>query len=208
MLFLKLIGVIILSYLIGSITFGDIVARIKKVDLRGQGSGNVGATNVFRTIGKGWGAVVLIGDALKGALAVWLGSLIGPVQGFDPGIITGIAAIIGHSWPVFTGFKGGKGVATSLGVVVALVPSGSLVTIGVWLVVFFGFGYVSLASIFAALALPVTVVLFYSQDLYRILLSLIIGILVIYRHRANMKRLLGGNENRILYQNRRGKEHR
>lgn len=206
MVFLKFIGVVILSYLIGSITFGDIVARIKKVDLRSQGSGSVGATNVFRVIGKGWGAVVLIGDALKGVLAVWLGSLIGKVQGFDPAIITGIMAIIGHSWPVFTRFKGGKGVATSLGVAVALVPSSSLVTLGVWLVVFFAGGYVSLASIFAALAFPVTVYLYYSQDGYRIVLSLIIAILVIYRHRANIKRLLAGNENRILYQNRRGKE--
>ncbi|HEX3046302.1 MAG TPA: glycerol-3-phosphate acyltransferase, partial [Bacillota bacterium] len=122
MLFLKLIGLIILSYLIGSITFGDIVARIKKVDLRSQGSGSVGATNVFRVIGKGWGAAVLVGDALKGVVAVWLGSLIGKIHGFDPAIITGIMAIIGHSWPVFMKFKGGKGVATSLGVVVALVP--------------------------------------------------------------------------------------
>jgi glycerol-3-phosphate acyltransferase PlsY len=206
MLLIKFIGAVILSYLIGSITFGDIVARIKKVDLRSQGSGSVGATNVFRIIGKGWGAVVLLGDALKGVVAVWLGSQVGNFHGFDTAIITGIAAIVGHSWPVFFKFKGGKGVATSLGVAVALVPPSSLVTLGVWLVIFFAAGYVSLASIFAAVSFPVTVYLYYAHDWYRILLSLIIAILVIYKHRTNIKRLLNGNENRILYKNRKENE--
>ncbi|MCL6589783.1 MAG: glycerol-3-phosphate 1-O-acyltransferase PlsY [Firmicutes bacterium] len=206
MLFLKLIGVVILSYLIGSITFGDIAARIKKVDLRSQGSGNVGATNVFRTIGKGWGVAVLIGDALKGALAVWLGSLIGKIQGFDPAIITGIMAIFGHSWTIFARFKGGKGVATSLGVAVALVPLSSLVALGVWVAVFLAAGYVSLASVSAAISFPVAVYLFYNQDPYRILFALVIAILVIYKHRDNIKRLLNGTEHRIIYNNQKGKE--
>lgn len=193
--------VLIVSYLLGSITTGDIVARIRKVNLRGQGSGNVGATNVFRVMGATSGIIVLVADALKGVVAVLLGYLVPEIPGLAPEAFTGLFAVIGHSWPIYTGFKGGKGVATGLGVVIALTPAVLPVVAGVWLLVFFIFGYVSLASVLAAFAYPVTVWFLYSNGGY-LLTALVISVLIIFRHKDNIKRLLRGEENRILYKNR------
>lgn len=197
---LELIGVLIASYLIGSITTGDIMARIKKVDLRGQGSGNVGATNVFRTMGSTSGAIVLAGDALKGVMAVLLGNMVGVYHGFDISVLTGILAIIGHNWPIFANFKGGKGIAVTLGVVIALTPIILIVLIPVWAVVFVCFGYVSLASIVTVLCYPGVVYWFFPNDIYKIIFAIIIAIMAIYRHKTNIRRLIKGEEHKILYQ--------
>ena len=200
---LKIVALLIASYVVGSITTGDIVARIKKVNLRGSGSGNVGATNVFRTMGPASGVIVLVGDALKGIIAVLLGNLI-RVSGFDLSIATGIMAIIGHNWPVFSGFKGGKGMAVSLGVAIALAPMILIVLIPVWAIVFVCFGYVSLASIIAAVFYPLVVYLFYAQDIYLLIFSICGAVIVIFRHKSNIARLFKGEEHRILYQKKKG----
>ncbi len=198
------IVVLIGSYFIGSIVTSDIVTWFKKVDLRSHGSGNVGATNAFRVMGSFYGAVVLIGDILKGVITVLLGKWIGSIAGFDIAIATGMLAIIGHNWPVFSGFKGGKGVATALGVIIALTPWSLPLTLLTWVIIFIIFGYVSLASILAAVSYTVAVYLFYPDDLYKFLFAILIAGLVIYRHKGNVQRLLQGQEHRILYQNRRG----
>lgn len=197
------IAVMIFSYLIGSILTGDIVARLKNVDLRNQGSGNVGATNVLRNMGSSYGALVLIGDSLKGVVAVLLGRWQGTFYGIDLAILCGLLVIIGHNWPIFARFHGGKGMATSFGVCILLTPLSLLVIIPVWLVIFILSGYVSLASIITAVAYPISVYLFYPKDLYLLLCIIIVAILAVYRHKANVMRLIKGEEHRILYQNKR-----
>ena len=201
----KNVIIMIVCYLIGSITTGDLVARIKKVDLRKSGSGNVGATNVYRTMGKFYALIVFLGDLLKGVAAVWLGRLLmSGFSGFDPGIITGFLAIIGHNWPVFSGFRGGKGIATSAGVIIVLVPLCLAVVFPVWIITFLAFGYVSLASIISAAVFPIGVYFLYTapHDLFKILFAVLIALLAIYRHKTNIQRLFKGEEHRILYQKR------
>lgn len=199
---LGIIAIIIASYLIGSITTGDVVARIKKFNLRDHGSGNVGATNVFRTMGSASGIIVLVGDTLKGVIAVLLGNLIGKIPGIgiDLNILSGICAIVGHNWPIFAGFKGGKGIAVTLGVVIAMTPNILIVLAPVWAIVFVSFGYVSLASLAAAVIYPFTVYWFYPTDIYKLLFAIFIGIMAIYRHKSNIVRLVKGEEHKILYQ--------
>jgi acyl phosphate:glycerol-3-phosphate acyltransferase len=204
----KMVLILLGSYLIGSIVTSDIVTHFKKTDLRSQGSGNVGATNAFRVLGSFYGSIVLIGDALKGVIAVLIGKWLNPFANFDIAIIAGILAIVGHNWPVFSKFKGGKGIATSLGVLIGLTPYSLLLIIPIWLTVFFIFGYVSLASIIVALAYPIAVSFFYPQDIYKLLLAIIVAILAVYRHKSNLGRLIHGQEHRILYQNRRGAKDR
>lgn len=204
----KALFILVLSYLVGSITTGDVVAYFKKVDLRGQGSGSVGATNVLRTIGSFYAAIVLAGDALKGIIAVLLGSLIGKISGFDYAILTGIAAIIGHNWPVYTRFRGGKGIATSLGVIIGLTSKSLLIVLPIWIISFVASGFVSLASILAALSYPISVHFSYDGDYYKLGFSLAIAVLAVYRHKSNLQRLFQGKENRILYNKRKGSEKR
>jgi len=199
--------VLLLSYLLGSITTGDIVAYFKKVDLRGQGSGSVGATNVLRAMGGFYAAVVLAGDALKGIIAVYLGrKLIGAIGGFDFAIFSGIMAIIGHNWPIYTRFRGGKGIATSLGVIIGLTAKSLLLIIVVWVITFVASGFVSLASVLAAIAYPIAVYLNYSSDYYKLGFAVATAILAVYRHKSNLQRLFQGKENRILYNQKKGAE--
>jgi glycerol-3-phosphate acyltransferase PlsY len=199
---LKIAGVIVISYLIGSILTGDIVASLKRVNIRAQGSGNVGATNVFRNMGAFYGALVLVGDALKGILAVLIANWVGKVNGFDPAVLAGICAIAGHNWSLFAKFKGGKGIATSLGVVIALTPMALVVLLPIWLGLFLITRYVSLASILAALVYPVSTYFFYPDDLFKLLFSSIIGVLAVYRHKSNIVRLIKGEEHKITFSKR------
>lgn len=198
--FIKTFIIVILSYLVGSILSGEIIARLKNVDLRKQGSGNVGATNVLRSIGSFYGALVLLGDALKGIVAVLLGGLLGSYHGFDMAILTGVTAIIGHNWPIFSKFRGGKGIATSLGVIIALTPLSLIIALPVFVILLLLFGYVSLASISAAILYPVSVSLFYPHDPYKLTFAICIAVLAVYRHQTNLKRLFKGEEHRILHQ--------
>lgn len=191
-------------YLMGSILTGAVVARFKNVNLRNQGSGNIGATNAFRSMGWFSGAIVLLGDALKGILAVWLGRWLGDVYGIDLALLGGILVIVGHNWSMWAGFQGGKGIATTLGVIIALTPLTLLIVFPIWLGVFFLSGYVSLASIIAALSYPLVTLFYYPSGSGKFILAVVLGGLAIYRHRSNMVRLAHGEEHRILYKNKRG----
>lgn len=188
------------AFLLGSIPTGYLVARAKGVDIRKHGSGNIGATNVFRTLGKPLGIFVFVADALKGFGAVWLADRFG--GGSDwAGIIAAVAVIAGHNYTPWLGFKGGKGIATSAGVLLALMPYAVLAIAVVWIVVFKVSRYVSLASVCAAAALPVAVGgLWYAGcggNGPLLVFSVVISALAIWRHRTNIQRLRAGTESRF-----------
>jgi len=192
------------AYVLGSIPTGYLVARSRGVDIRAVGSGNIGATNVFRVLGRGPGVFVLAVDALKGyaacrgigALGVaWFGGASAAAAEWFP-IVAGLSAILGHNYTCWLRFKGGKGVATSAGVLLALFPKAFLAVLAVWVTVFALSRYVSLASIAAAVALPLAVGLFgYAAE--RLAVALLMSVLAIYRHRSNIQRLLAGTEHRF-----------
>jgi len=196
--------IIFLSYLIGSIPWGYLFARAKGVDIRQHGSGNIGAANVHRVMGKKWGYVVFLCDLLKGLLSVKLGALIAAHFQLSPvlgGVIAGIACVLGHDYSIWLRFKGGKGIATLAGAVLALFPL-ALVLFGVvWIVVFFIGRYTSLASICAAATLPVAVILLVANTepdfLWLVGFSISMAALAIWRHRGNIVRLANGTENRF-----------
>jgi glycerol-3-phosphate acyltransferase PlsY len=191
------------SYLAGATPFAYLVARAKGIDIRKVGSGNVGATNVFRAVGKGWGALTFACDMLKGLLPALLGPRLLEAWTGVPahpafGLACGVAAIAGHSWPVFLGFKGGKGVATSAGMLLGAAPLAAAVGFGLWAAVFLVTRYVSVASISAAVGVPLAGWLAYGRtDLWRPWILTAIGMLVIFRHRSNVQRLLEGAEHRF-----------
>ena len=185
------------SYLLGSFpTAYLLVKRLKRVDVRTVGSGNVGATNVARIAGFKAGAVVFLIDAAKGALAVcwvawWQQSAVTP--GLQ--LACGLAAILGHSFPVWLGFRGGKGVATTIGVLLAAMPLAAAACLAAWVIVFAIWRYVSLASIAAAVTLPVAQAVL-GQGVAERLFGAVLALLVIVRHRANIQRLRQGTEPR------------
>lgn len=194
---------IICSYLLGAIPTGYLAGRILKgIDIRQHGSKNMGATNVMRTLGKGPGIAVLLIDILKGILPL---VVFANVFGLDQPLVLvaiGVMSVIGHNWTVFLGFKGGKGVATSLGVLIGLAieiagirPVLGL-TIAVWLLVFLPSGYVSLASMTAGVALPVLMVYFNAPFALKVM-SIVLCIFIVLRHRANLARLAIGQENKV-----------
>ncbi|MBU1862514.1 MAG: glycerol-3-phosphate 1-O-acyltransferase PlsY [Candidatus Omnitrophica bacterium] len=200
-----LIG-IILSYLIGSIPTGYVIGKVvKNADIRQCGSGNVGATNVFRSVGKRWGILVLLIDALKGLIAVICISLLCKSELIDMRYLQGlygIAAVCGHSWTIFLKFKGGKGVATTCGVILALFPKALGLSLLVFILVFALTRYVSLGSMLAALLFPVHLWFFYrhQEGFFTFLLfSFLMIAFIIYRHRSNITRLFNGNENKIVF---------
>ena len=180
------------GYLLGSIPFGFLLTRAAGLgDVRTIGSGNIGATNVLRTGNKGLAALTLLLDALKGTAAV----LIASRYGVELGIAAGFAAFLGHLFPVWLGFKGGKGVATYLGVLVAFVWQAAFVFAVIWLAVAALTRYSSLAALVAAIAVPVTLYLFGLVD-YAVVLSLM-SALVFLKHRANISRLMDGTESKV-----------
>ena len=188
------------AFLLGSIPTGYLVARAKGVDIRKHGSGNIGATNVFRTLGKPLGVFVFLVDALKGFAAVWLAVQFGDGSNWA-GIVAAVAVIAGHNYTPWLGFKGGKGIATSAGVLLALMPWAVLAIAVVWVLVFKISRYVSLASICAAAALPVAVGLLWFSGCGGngplLAFSLAISALAIWRHRTNIQRLRAGTESRF-----------
>lgn len=210
--------IVILSYLIGSIPNSIIISRaVSGIDIRKHGSGNAGGTNVMRVLGWKYGMVVIFLDALKGAIAVVIISRLfyGPlpfenVSPFDDftlvQIIAGMSAVIGHIWTVFAEFKGGKGIATALGMLLTLITIDMLIAVGVFGLVVLISRYVSLGSIIAAISVPAT--LFIRENLFHVdipgystLFPFIIGVtlLVIYTHRKNLVRIINGNENKINF---------
>lgn len=227
----------LLAFLLGSIPFGLIIARMKGIDIRAHGSGNIGATNVLRVVGKQYGITCLFLDLLKGFIPVVIAVNLIQIEGkavvphlafLDPlalrlpaadqlqgqlvHVVTALCAVLGHNYSPWVGFKGGKGIATSAGVMLGLMPLAVLILIGVWVLLFLTTRYVSIASMGAAAALPVVTHLqarfsqgadgrspwetgTWNKPLF--FFSLLIGILAIWKHRTNIRRLLDGTEHRF-----------
>lgn len=201
----KFILILLSAYLIGSLPFGYLAGKlIKRVDLRQEGSKNVGATNVFRVMGTFPAIVVLLLDISKGFLAIHLvglfqlgGSAGISLQAFNlVRILAGLAVIAGHNWTIFLKFRGGKGVATGCGVSLGLALLPALVSLAIFVVVTGLTRYVSLGSMFAVLAFPLNCLLF-KESLILVFFGSFIALVVVVRHQANIKRLIAGTENRI-----------
>lgn len=198
---------LIISYLLGSIPTGYLVARARGVDIRTVGSGNIGATNVFRYLGKPAGIFVLLVDALKGWVAAYVVALLmlgwffpnaSPTVRDAVRVTAGIAAVLGHNFTCWLNFKGGKGIATSAGVLIALVWPSLLIILGIWIILFALTRYVSLASICASAALPFAAWLTHETPAM-IGVTAAMAALAIYKHRANIQRLIKGTESRITF---------
>ena len=189
----------VVGYLLGSLPFGYLVARAHGVDIFKEGSGNPGATNVKRVLGKKAGNTVLVLDMLKGAAATaWpLLPMLAAPQPMVLEIIGVMAAVIGHSFSIFTKFRGGKGVATAAGGLLVLMPAAGAIAAATWLAVFFAFRYVSLASILAAASIIIAAWLLPYHVAISVIAS-VIGSFVILRHHANIKRLLNGTESKFV----------
>ncbi len=201
---MKFLFGILASYLVGSIPTAYLVGRwVRGIDIRQQGSGNVGATNVFRVVGKKWGVGVFLCDMLKGAAAVtWVAPFaFSSLNPFVTALGCGVAAIVGHTWTVWLGFRGGKGVATSTGVFLALTPWAALTSLFLWALLFAWKRYVSLASLGTALLFPLWVACFYSRaEHFRVLFPISLGVplFIFYTHRENIHRLREGTERRLI----------
>ncbi len=197
----------LISYLLGSIPAGYLAGRIAGVDVRKAGSGNIGATNVLRVLGKRYGYPVFAIDFLKGTAAVMMSILIAKHIALWPtleelvGVVAGVSCVLGHAFPIWLKFKGGKGVATSLGVIFGLMPIAAIVVILVWAITFELSRYVSIASMVAALALPITVALIsrLKQTDHPVVFyfSICLTVVIIFRHRSNLSRLMRGTEPRF-----------
>ena len=200
----------IVGYLLGSIPTGYLFARARGIDIRTVGSGNIGATNVFRILGKPAGIAVLVIDGLKGyAACAWLPDLVfrfvaekHGVQVADRGfydvlqIIGGVSALLGHNYTCWLKFKGGKGIATSAGVLAALVPVPFMIILFIWVVMFALTRYVSIGSIAASVALPFAAY-FTRNSVTIVVVTALMAALAVYKHRANIQRLLNGTESRF-----------
>lgn len=185
----------IISYLLGNISFAYILGKIfTKKDVRDYGSGNAGATNAIRAFGKKIGAMVFIGDVLKSVIAVLIGKTLG-VTGM---YLAGAMVIIGHNWPVFLNFKGGKGVATTIGVMIIASPFVTMICFVLGLVVIIATRTVSLGSIIGMAMAPLAAGIFVRPfDMSLFIFCLFIGTMAIYRHKENIKRILNGKENKL-----------
>jgi len=202
MIALQFIGVIVLGYLIGSIPFGVIVGRLTRgIDVREYGSGSMGMTNVIRTVGARAGVLVFLADLAKGAAAVALALLIFASDMVVWGQVAGgAAAVIGHSWPIYVGFKGGRGVTTGFGALLVISWPVGLITFTIFLAVVGLSRYMSLGSMLAGLAMLVAMIPFVVFDLEPfayLVFGLIVVPLIIFRHRGNIRRLLAGTEPKI-----------
>ncbi len=210
--------IIILSYLVGSIPNSIIVSKlVKGIDIRDYGSHNAGGTNVMRILGWKYGLLVILLDALKGVVAVVIiarlhyGSM--PFENATPfddftliQIIAGVSAVLGHIWTVFAGFKGGKGIATALGMLLMLVTVDMLIAIGVFIVVVTISRYVSLGSILGAISIPLTLVI--RENIFNVNIQsyntilpfvILLSLLIIFTHRKNVVRLINGSENKLSF---------
>ena len=198
----RYVAVALLAYLLGSIPTGFLVARAKGIDIRTVGSGNIGATNAFRVLGKSAGTFVLLTDFLKGLVAcgvvpwIWFHSGEFAHVRVGPEIVAGVCAVLGHNYTIWLGFKGGKGIATSAGVLTALVPWSLLTILSVWIILFLLTRYVSVGSLAASATLPFATWVYY-RNWTLTLVTGAMGVLAIYKHRSNIQRLLNGTEARF-----------
>lgn len=200
---MQLILAIFCSYLLGSIPTAFIFGKLyKNIDIRLHGSKNIGATNVFRVLGKGPGIIVLVLDIIKGTLAILLIAQFFKIKMISQIILLAVAVVSGHNWTIFLKFKGGKGVATSLGVLIGLAVKISVLrpvlifTLVMFILTFLLTSIVSLSSLVAAISMPI-IMLISNQDFELIFLGAIFSIFVVIRHRPNIKRLLSGQESKV-----------
>ncbi|MGM0369402.1 MAG: glycerol-3-phosphate 1-O-acyltransferase PlsY [Bacillota bacterium] len=202
MIKIKISLVILVAYLLGSIPFGLVVGKlVTGTDIRDQGSGNTGATNAYRLMGLKFGLLVAFLDIAKGAVAVKIAQLVlGPGTADLFILLAGIMAIVGHNLSIFLKFDGGRGVATSVGVLGSLALVEVLIVGAIWVGIIISSRYVSLGSITGAVVLPI-LMFFFNQPLIIIGFGVLISAFVIYSHKPNIKRLLNGNENKISFPN-------
>ena len=193
---INVILTVAIGYLLGSISSGVLLSKmLKNSDIRTQGSGNAGTTNMLRIHGKGMALITFLCDILKGVIAVYIGKAL--VGGELGGVLGVLSAVLGHNFPIFFGFKGGKGIATSFGSLLFVYPVQSLIAFGLFLLIVFFTHYVSLGSIVAAFTLPALVILTTPFDPVICGIMAFLGCMVIYRHKANIIRLLNHNENKL-----------
>ena len=194
---MRIVVYLILSYLIGAIPFAYIISKVfKNIDIRKHGSGNPGATNVYRTVSKPLGILTFICDALKGFVPVFFVTLINP-SSYLIVLLVALVTILGHIYTIFLNFKGGKGVATGCGIFLAINPIATLICLAVFAIILALSKYVALASIFATITLPISLFLLDATKEVLIFSIFIAGI-VIFRHMSNIKRILNGTENKIF----------
>lgn len=204
----KILLILIIGYLLGSLNTSIIVGKCYGIDIRKHGSGNAGMTNTLRTLGKVAAVLVILGDILKGVLSYLIGNIILDSTTVDTvlenelltvgigGMIGGIAAIVGHNWPIYFGFKGGKGILTSFSVVMMMDWKLGLLLLGIFLVVVLITRYVSLSSITACVVFPIAAYIKGNGIVFTVF-SAMLAILAICRHSANIKRLINGTESKI-----------
>lgn len=194
---MKSIIIVLICYLIGNISFSFLLTKVKlKKDIREFGSGNAGTTNVLRVLGKKYAVMVLVADVLKGVIVILLSRL------FEVSEVTiilcGLAVILGHNWPAIMGFRGGKGIATSIGVFITFDPIVALICIGIGVVIIIVSKYVSLGSVIGMAIFPIVVIAL-SRSVEEVLFALCVSLISIYKHRANISRLMKGNENKLSF---------
>ena len=199
--------IVVGSYFLGSLPIGYVVGKIAGIDVRKSGSGNIGATNVLRVLGKKYGYAVFFLDALKGFAVVRISlALVSTTPTALPyadffALLGAVACVIGHSFPIWLNFRGGKGVATSAGVIIGLMPLAALIVFPIWFIVFEIGRYVSVASMCAAISLPITIALFLKfkvmDSMVLLYFSIALAVVVVWRHRSNFSRLLNGTEQRF-----------
>ncbi len=209
-------GVAVGAYLLGSIPTGFLAGKARGIDIRQMGSGNIGATNAFRILGKTTGILVLLGDAMKGFLACWFlptlsvslfaaGSAPAKESLDSLAVLAGLFAILGHIFTLWLKFKGGKGIATTAGVLAALAPLACVITVGLWVIVCALSHYVSVASMVAAIGLPIIIWLTGGSH-YLLFLVCAVSALALYKHKANFNRLRQGTENRFYWSKKSAKD--
>ena len=202
---LSILIVIVAGYLLGSISTGVVLSRLfAKTDIRSQGSGNAGTTNMLRVLGRKMALLTFIGDMLKGIIAVFIGKwLIGGELG---GLLGVVGAVLGHYYPLYFGFKGGKVIATSFGSLLFVFPVQALLAFAVFLILVAVTHYVSVGSIAAAITLPLLIVITRFQEPTLWIITVCIGASVVWRHRANIKRLMNHTENKLDFSTLKGKK--
>ena len=197
--------VIAAGYLLGSISTGVVLSKlIAKTDIRSQGSGNAGTTNMLRVLGRKLALLTFIGDMLKGIIAVFIGKWL--VGGELGGLLGVVGAVLGHYYPLYFGFKGGKGIATSFGSLLFVFPVQALLAFAVFLILVAVTHYVSFGSVAAAVTLPLLIVITRFNEPVLWIITVCIGASVIWRHRANIKRLMNHTENKLDFSTLKGKK--
>lgn len=207
MVYVTYVVALLVAYLLGSINTAIIVSMFYKKDIRDCGSKNAGTTNVLRTFGKSAALIVLICDLLKAVLAVFIVkiaayALIGVLPALNPHIclyLAGIGAVLGHNYPIYFGFRGGKGIAASIAVILMISPLYGLICAVIGILIMMTFRYVSLGSIVGSATYFLLVLIFHFQDYYFVLFAFVIAAMAIFKHRANIGRLIHGSESKLKF---------